>query len=70
MAKVLGGIRQKLSRAAEMAKRCTATVDASGIVDLGNLGATLQDREEFARLRTAGDDGDPRGSQIPVAARA
>ena len=41
MAKALGGIRQKLSRAAEMAKG-VQRLHASGIVDLGNLGVTLQ----------------------------
>jgi fatty-acyl-CoA synthase len=41
MAKALGGIRQKLSRAAEMAKG-VRRLHASGIVDLGNLGVTLQ----------------------------
>jgi hypothetical protein len=34
MAKALGGIRQKLSRAAEMAK-AVQRLHASGIVDLG-----------------------------------
>ena len=41
MAKAPGGIRQKLSRAAEMAKG-VQRLHASGIVDLGNLGVTLQ----------------------------
>jgi fatty-acyl-CoA synthase len=41
MAKALGGIRQKLSRAAEMAKG-VQRLHASGIVDLGNLGVTLE----------------------------
>ena len=44
MAKALDGIRQKLSRAAEMAKG-VQRLHASGIVDLGNLGnlgVTLQ----------------------------
>ena len=41
MAKALGGIRQKLSRAAEMAKG-VQRLHASGIVDLGNFGVTLQ----------------------------
>ena len=41
MAKALGGIRQKLSRAAEMAKG-VQRLHASGIVDLGNLAVTLQ----------------------------
>ena len=41
MAEALGGIRQKLSRAAEMAKAVKRLHD-TGIVDLGNLGATLQ----------------------------
>jgi fatty-acyl-CoA synthase len=41
MAKALGGIRQKLGRAAEMAKG-VQRLHASGIVDLGNLGVTLQ----------------------------
>jgi fatty-acyl-CoA synthase len=41
MAKALGGIRQKLNHAAEMAKG-VQRLHASGIVDLGNLGATLQ----------------------------
>jgi hypothetical protein len=41
MTEVLGEIRQKLSRAAEMAKG-VQRLHASGIVDLGNLGVTLQ----------------------------
>jgi len=41
MAEALGGIRQKLSRAAEMAKAVKRLHD-TGIVDLGNLGVTLQ----------------------------
>src|SRR5271154_776223 len=41
MAKALSGIRQKLSRAAEMAKGVRRLHD-TGIVDLGNLGVTLQ----------------------------
>jgi fatty-acyl-CoA synthase len=41
MAEALVGIRQKLSRAAEIAKAVKRLRD-SGIVDLGNLGATLQ----------------------------
>jgi len=41
MAKALGGIRQKLSRAAEIAKAVKRLHD-TGIVDLGNLGVTLQ----------------------------
>ena len=41
MAEALGGIRQKLTRAAEMAKAAKRLHD-TGIVDLGNLGATLQ----------------------------
>src|SRR3984957_984188 len=41
MAEAMGGIRQKLSRAAEMAKG-VQRLHASGIVDLGNLGVTLQ----------------------------
>ena len=41
MAKALDGIRQKLSRAAEKAKG-VQRLHASGIVDLGNLGVTLQ----------------------------
>src|SRR6201987_244383 len=41
MAKALGVIRQKLSRAAEVAKAAKRLHD-TGIVDLGNLGATLQ----------------------------
>src|SRR3984885_11475706 len=41
MAKALGEIRQKLSRAAEKAKG-VQRLHASGILDLGNLGATLQ----------------------------
>ena len=41
MAEALGGIRQKLSRAAEAAKALKRLHD-SGIVDLGNLGVTLQ----------------------------
>jgi len=41
MAKALSGFRQKLSRAAEMAKG-VQRLQASGIVDLGDLGATLQ----------------------------
>jgi fatty-acyl-CoA synthase len=41
MTKALGGIRQKLSRSAEMAKG-VQRLHASGIVDLGNLGVTLQ----------------------------
>jgi hypothetical protein len=41
MAEAVGGIRQKLSRAAEMAKG-VQRLHASGIVDLGNLGVTLQ----------------------------
>jgi fatty-acyl-CoA synthase len=41
MVKALSGIRQKLSRAAEMAKG-VQRLHASGIVDLGDLGATLQ----------------------------
>jgi fatty-acyl-CoA synthase len=41
MAKAMGGIRQRLSRAAEAAKG-VQRLHASGIVDLGNLGVTLQ----------------------------
>ena len=41
MAEALGGIRQKLSRAAEMAKAAKRLHD-TGIIDLGNLGVTLQ----------------------------
>jgi fatty-acyl-CoA synthase len=41
MAEALGGIRQKLSRAAELAKAVKRLHD-TGIVDLGNLGVTLQ----------------------------
>ena len=41
MAEALGGIRQKLSRAAEMAKAVKRLHD-TGIVDLGNLAVTLQ----------------------------
>ena len=41
MAEALGGIRQKLSRAAEIAKAVKRLHD-TGIVDLGNLGVTLQ----------------------------
>jgi fatty-acyl-CoA synthase len=41
MAEALGGIRQKLSRAAEMAKAVKRLHD-TGIVDLSKLGATLQ----------------------------
>jgi fatty-acyl-CoA synthase len=41
MAEALGGIRQKLSRAAEMVKAVKRLHD-TGIVDLGNLGVTLQ----------------------------
>lgn len=41
MAKAIGGIRQKLSRGAEMAKAVKRMQD-SGVLDLGNLGATLQ----------------------------
>jgi fatty-acyl-CoA synthase len=41
MVDALSGIRQKLSRAAEIAKAVKRLRD-SGIVDLGNLGATLQ----------------------------
>jgi fatty-acyl-CoA synthase len=41
MAEALGVIRQKLSRAAEMAKAVKRLHD-TGIVDLGNLGVTLQ----------------------------
>jgi fatty-acyl-CoA synthase len=41
MAKALGGIRQRLSRAVEMAKAVKRLHD-TGIVDLGNLGVTLQ----------------------------
>ena len=41
MAEALGGIRQKLTRAVEMAKAAKRLHD-TGIVDLGNLGATLQ----------------------------
>ena len=67
MAKALGGIRQKLSRAAEKAKG-VQRLHASGILDLGNLGVTLQTVKNVARLRTAGDDGDPGRSQIPVTA--
>jgi fatty-acyl-CoA synthase len=40
MAKALGGIRQRLSRAVEMAKAVKRLHD-TGIVDLGNLGVTL-----------------------------
>jgi hypothetical protein len=40
MAEAVGGIRQKLSRAAEMAKG-VQRLHASGIVDVGNLGVTL-----------------------------
>ena len=41
MAEALGGIRQKLRRAAEKAKAAKRLHD-TGIVDLGNLGVTLQ----------------------------
>jgi fatty-acyl-CoA synthase len=41
MAKAMGGIRQKLSRAAEAAK-AVQRLHASGIVDLGSFGVTLQ----------------------------
>jgi fatty-acyl-CoA synthase len=41
MAQALGGIRQKLGRVAETAKAVKRLHD-SGIVDLGNLGVTLQ----------------------------
>ena len=41
MAKAVGGIRQKLSRAAETARAVKRLRD-TGIVDLGNLGVTLQ----------------------------
>src|SRR6516164_5912820 len=41
MAEALGGIRPKLSRAAEMA-RAVKRLHDTGIVDLGNLGVTLQ----------------------------
>ncbi len=41
MAEALGGIRQKLSRAAEMAKAVKRLRDI-GIIDLGNFGVTLQ----------------------------
>ena len=41
MAEALGGFRQKLSRFAEMAKAAKRLHD-TGIVDLGNLGVTLQ----------------------------
>ena len=41
MAEALSGIRQKLSRVAEMAKAVKRLHD-TGIVDLGNLGVTLQ----------------------------
>ena len=41
MGEALGGVRRKLSRAAEMAKG-VQRLHASGIVDLGNLGVTLQ----------------------------
>jgi len=41
MAKALGGIRQKLSRSAEMAKAVKRLHD-TGILDLANLGVTLQ----------------------------
>ena len=41
MAKAQGGIRQNLSRAAEMAKG-VQRLYASGIGNLGNLGVTLQ----------------------------
>ena len=67
MAEALGGIRQKLSRAAEMAKAVKRLHD-TGIVDLGNLGVTLETVKNVARLRTAGDDGDPGRTQISVTA--
>ena len=41
MAEEPGGFRQKLSRFAEMAKAAKRLHD-TGIVDLGNLGVTLQ----------------------------
>src|ERR1700742_2550219 len=41
MAEALGGIRRKLSRAGEMAKG-VQRLQASGIIDLADIGATLQ----------------------------
>ena len=41
MAQALGGIRQKLSRAAEMA-RAVKRLRETGIIELGNLGVTLE----------------------------
>jgi fatty-acyl-CoA synthase len=67
MAEAVGGIRQKLSRAAEMAKG-VQRLHASGIVDLGNLGVTLQTVKNSRIYGPQGDDGDPGRAQIPVTA--
>jgi fatty-acyl-CoA synthase len=68
MAEALGGIRQKLSRAAEMAKALKRLHD-TGIVDLGDLGVTLQtvkNSRVYGPLATMAIQGGRKYSSLPA----
>jgi len=68
MAEALGGIRQKLNSAAEMAKAVKRLHD-TGIVDLGNLGLTLQtvkNSRVYGPLATMAIQGGCKYSSLPA----
>src|ERR1700739_3051116 len=68
MAEALGGIRQKLSRAAEMAKAAKRLHD-TGILDLGNLGVTLQTMKNarvYGPLATIAIQGGRKFASLPA----